>query len=274
MPTPPAMRRPTPTLRPPPVPACPRRIVSTRTVAPPTSEKRSHRWYGTASTVISRPTPDFSRPTMRAPRGAVNAEGWYVSRRSSSASSKCARVDAGSLSRISRATSWGERSVSVPGPASSPVDAPLGAPGGAVSRGSAPGLMRTPGSLLPSSKVTVRGAGPGGRTSSPVRRRAGRCRSSWVSSGTGSPRSGVSASSGPVSPAMLRSHSPKGSEPSGCEVSGGTGGATGSGSDSVPGAGSGSDSVSGPGFTPGSLFGPVPVSGSDTGSGATGTSAS
>ncbi len=266
MPTPPAIRRPKPTLRPPPVPACPRRIVSTRTVAPPTSEKRSHRWYGIASTVISRPTPDFSRPTMRAPRGAVNAAGWWVSRRSSSASSNRARTAAGSLSRISCAASSGERRVSVPGPVSSPVREPCGARAGTESRGSAPGLIRTAGSLLPSSKVTVRGAGPGGRASSPVSRRAGRWRSSWVSSGTGSPRSGVSAASGPVIPAMLRSHSPNGSEPSGWET-GGTGGVTGSGSGSGFASGSGLGSVSGSGSGLGS------VSGCEAGSGA-GTRAS
>lgn len=233
MPTAAATRRPTPTLRPPPVPAWPRRMVSSRTVAPPTSEKRSQRWYGTASTTSSWPVPDFSRPTKRAPRGAVNAPGWSFSRRSSSAASNWARSFSGSWSKTSFATCSGERRVTTPRPLRSPV---LGVPSvrapGPVepSSGSASGLISTAGSRLPSSKVTVRGAGPGGRASSPVSSRAGRCRSSWVSSGTGSPRSGVSSAglSRSVTPPRLRSHSPKTSGPAGSGVAGaGTGGGVG-----------------------------------------------
>ncbi|SCE60411.1 hypothetical protein GA0115253_108433, partial [Streptomyces sp. Termitarium-T10T-6] len=96
-------------------------MVSSRTVAPPTSPKRSQRWYGTASTIISWPTPDFSRPTKRAPRGAVNAPGWSFSRRSSSASSNWARSFFGSWSKTSFATCSGERRVRTPGPLRSPV---------------------------------------------------------------------------------------------------------------------------------------------------------
>ena len=67
-----AIRRPWPTLRPPPVPAWPRRMVSTRVVPPCTSEKRSQRWYGMASTVISWPTPVGS-PSPQAKLGL-----WHV----------------------------------------------------------------------------------------------------------------------------------------------------------------------------------------------------
>ncbi|GHH92158.1 hypothetical protein GCM10017779_26150 [Streptomyces capillispiralis] len=162
-----AIRRPKPTLRPPPVPACPRRMLSTRVVPSFTSEKRSQRWYGTASTVISWPTPDFSRPTKRAPRGAVKAPGCSVSRRSSSASSNWVRSFSGSFPRISWATCSGERRVTAPRPVKSPVVRGVGfvRPSGLPSCGSASGLSRAAGSRLPSSKVTVRGAGPGGRTS-------------------------------------------------------------------------------------------------------------
>ncbi len=233
----PAIRRPKPTVRPPPVPACPRRIVSVLTVPAPTSARRTQRWYGTASTVISRPTPDLSRATRRAPRGAVNAVGWSVSSRSSSASSNRVRSRSGSPSRICRAASSGARRLRTPVPANRPVGSTPGVPSSSVSRGSAPGRTSAAGSLLPSSKVTVRGAGPGGRASVPVSSRGGRYRSNCVSSGARSPGSAGSGS-GSVIPAISRSHSRYGSE------------ASGAGSGSGAGLGSGAGSGSGAGLRP------------------------